>query len=349
MNANSREFCRKRLRASRVWRADAGGWFLFPGLAALFCLLAAGALKAASGQQEPPPTTANDSRTFALASRFAKETVLRYQTQGNLTMRFQGAKNAEEGLIPSALDVTYRYKARELRPDGAVVMTMLSTGGTVLDASNSVLAIPKDPENLNRVATLDRNQKLLELKDPARSTPQGSPTDGLLSQSNLLIQLHFLPLPDKPVRVGDRWTVRYPLPGAKDEKRAAESAESGRGGKAEEEDLSAARVEMTLLGVEKIGDIETLKVRQKLSIPDERPVDAQGRGTTKEKAKGRIRVLLTFDQTANLLPQEGLLIRSVGQVGGWVRFEGAIARLVPGDMTIEGRIAVVLRPDEDTK
>lgn len=292
----------------------------------------------ARAQQAPPA----DTRAFTLTPHYTKGQTLRYDTQSNWTMRFKSDdKTGGSIVLSSVMDLLTRYKVRETKSDGSAVLAVLSDGGKLLDASNTAQKLTVDPENYGRTATLDRQNRLLSLKDPAK-TGKGSSLDGLFSQSNLFVPLHLLPLPDKPVKTGDTWAARYPLPNAK-----PDTNKTPTGKPDDANDMTAIRVTMTLLGTEMLEGQETLKLKQELAFPYELGVDAAGKQTEPGKGTGRILILVTFTQTVNLAPTDGQMLRSQGDIGGWLKFEGSIAKQVPGDtMTITGKIASVRLPEK---
>lgn len=304
-----------------------------PSLAGLTLLTLAAA--AFARQDSPPP----DNRAFQPTARFEKNQTSRYQTQSSWTMQFKARDGTSANLnLSSAMDTILRYRVRETKSDGSTVLSVLLEGGKRIDASNVMETLPREPDSYPRTVSLDRHAKITALKDPKAA--QKNPLDGLLSQSNLFVPLHFLPLPENPVKIGDTWKARYPLPNAKADSRkpADKTAESPD----DPGDTTAIRVTLTLLGVERIDQIDTLVVKQELTVPYELPVDAQGKATEPGKATGHIRVQITFVQQANLLPTDGRLLRSQGQIGGWIRFEGTIASQVPTDtMKIEGSLITV--------
>ena len=291
--------------------------------------------------------------TFAPTMQFAKGQDRRYGAQSSLTFRFPGPNGAPASFASTTtMTLTLRFHARDTRPDGSVVVQALSEGGRLLDATGAFQNIAREPENTARSLTLDRLDRIVAFKDPAakRGSAAGG-LDALFNQSNLLIPLDFLPLPDKTVRVGESWTARYATPG-----------KSGQGGEAAapsdptveptvnapanqpvSDDVTAT---LTLLGREKIGDTDTIKIKQVLNVPYVAYTDAQGKPVEARNAKGRIIMRLTFTQMVNALPESGLMVRSQGVITGTVQFAGVVLAQLPGDtMTVSGQMIAVRLDD----
>ncbi|HZO88709.1 MAG TPA: hypothetical protein VFB38_10260 [Chthonomonadaceae bacterium] len=313
------------------------------GMLALAC---AAALPAARAQQTAPSpqSPAADNRTFTLASHFEKGQISRYQTQGAMTLSFN--QNPEGGGLNSGLttgfDITFRYKVLETQPNGSTLLSIISEGGKQMNPPDPPISLPKEPDNYPRTATLDRQDKVLELKDPPRAAAGGA-LEGLFGQqSNILIQLHFLPLPEKPIKVGDTWSVRYSRAGARQEQ--AHNASTSENADAP----GTVQERLTLLGTEKVGDQETLKIKQEITLPFEGLMDAEGKPTTDaKKAAGHVTAHIEFTQMVNALPTDGQVLRSQGDIGGWVKFEGEVAKQLPNDTVhLGGKLSAVRLPDK---
>lgn len=305
-------------------------------------IVGAGANRAQNAPQNAPaPMPApvvTEGVTFAPTVVLEKGAAKRYATQSSMTLRFPGQNGGVSSFASTiSMSLTLRYKARDVKPDGTAQIAVTSEGGRMLDANSAFHDIPKDFENTARLLTLDRQSHIVAFKDPTAKNKGGSGLDALLSQSNLLIPLHILPLPDKTVRVGESWTARYASPGK------ILSAETKTETNGEGEDISAT---LTLLGSEKIGDVNTIRIKQVLNVPYVAYTDAQGKPTNAKGAQGRMAMQLTFTQVLNALPESGLLVRSEGVITGTVKFEGALLKQLPGDtMTIGGQL-VAIRVDD---
>ncbi len=267
--------------------------------------------------------------TFAPTAAFDKGQAKRYATQSSMTLRIPGANGAVSSFASTmSMSLVMRYKVRETKPDGVSQVTVTSEGGRMLDASSAFHDIPKEMESAGRLLTLDRQSHITAFKDQTAKSKSGG-LDALFTQSNLFVPLHILPLPDKPVRVGESWTARYASPG---KTLKGEAGDEG-------EDVSAT---LTLLGSEKIGDVNTIKIKQVLTVPYVAYTDAQGKPAGARGAQGRMMMQMTFTQLLNALPESGLLVRSEGSISGTIKFEGALLRQLPGDtMTIAGQLVAV--------
>ena len=312
-------------------------------------------------QQAPPPAAPpavispliTQGVTFAPTMQFAKGQDRRYGAQSSLTFRFPGQNGAPSSFASTTtMTLTLRFRARETRSDGSVVVQALSEGGRLLDATGAFQTIVREPETIARALTLDRLDRIIAFKDPTarRSGAAGSGLDALFNQSNLLIPLDFLPLPDKTVRVGESWSARYAMPGKTGQGNEANApvtptdpAASPEANAPLSEDMTAT---LTLLGREKIGDTDTIKIKQVLTVPYVAYTDAQGKPGDARNAKGRIVMRLTFTQMVNALPESGLMVRSEGIVTGTVQFAGALLAQLPGDtMTVGGQMLAVRLDD----
>jgi hypothetical protein len=263
-----------------------------------------GGTSVSSSLAQDTPSAPPDNRAFVMTSQFTRGQVSRYQTQTALSLRFEAKDANRVTWGPSGtMNVLMRYLVKEVKPDGTAQVAVLADGGTLVDATNQALEIPKEPDNYPRIATLDKSGRLIAFKDTGKKLGQTGPFDGLFNQSNLLVNIHFLPMPEKPVKIGETWTARYALPGVKP---VAESANPTKSVPDEANDLGAVRVKVTLLGAEKIGTVETLKLQQMVSIPFEAMTDREGKPTSDaQKAAGSIQARMIFTLTAHALPASG--------------------------------------------
>ncbi len=309
------------------------------------------------GAQAPPdatPTAAPgttpagtaDNRSFTPTPHFVKGQVSRYQTQTTMALRFKTADSAKGDLnLTTAMDSVLRYKAQDTKADGDTVFSVIVESGKVLDVAGDSQEMAKEPETYPRTVTLDKSDRLLRMRDEGkRKTDAANPLETLSNQSSLLVPLHFIALPNHAVKIGDTWTARYPGPNAKLDG-------DKNGGEKDAPDPNAMRGEMTLLGVEKTGDQETLKIKQVLTVPFEVKVDAMGRSVTDAKnAAGRMLGQIVFTQIVSALPQDGQVLRSEGAIEGKVTFEGTAAKTLPSDtLLIGGKIVAARLPETDVK
>lgn len=294
------------------------------------------ALIAVSGIMQAQDAVPADARTYTLTPRFEKGTVYRYQTQQSLDMKFKTGETTVG--FSSGIDATLRYKVRDVKGDGVATLTALYDGGKLMDVSNDVKIQPKEPDDYPRTATLDRLGKLLSLRDTGKSGRKDGQLNDLFGDTNMLVPLHFLPMPERGVKVGGTWTATLPLLNAKEDKKNTEKADS-----AAAEDKNAMRATLTLLGTDKIGNQETLKVKHVLTVPFEAGTDAEGKPVADTKrAAGKVTAQLIYTQVAHVMPETGQVLRAEGQIVGEVKFEGALIKLVPSDtMKITGELITV--------
>lgn len=290
-------------------------------------------------QEEAKPA---DAATYQITPRFIKGQTLRYQTQQSLTMKFQSGNTAVG--VNSGVDAIVRYKVQETRGDGTTGLSVHFDGGKLMDVESQVQLLPKEPDNYPRTVTLNKVGKLLALKDTGKSGRKDGQLEGFFSDVNLLVQLQFLPMPERAVKVGDTWSVTSPLPDAKpDEKKNDEKAESGIA-----DNTRAVRATLTLLGTDKIGNQETLKIKHSLTIPFEAYTDITGKPVSDpNRADGKLQAVLTYIQVAHVAPDTGQILRSEGKIEGGIKFEGALAKQVPSDTMIIGGEFLTVRLGEE--
>ena len=235
----------------------------------------------------PPPEAPliTEGVTFAPVSQFDKGQTRRYGAQSSMTLRFAGQNGAPSNFVSTTtMGIALRYKVRDTKPDGTVTLNVISEGGRLLDATGAFQNVAREPENVARTLTLDRQSHIIAFKDQTSRKGNASP-DALFSQSNLLVPLQILPLPDKPVRVGETWSATYATPG------------NGVNGGAEGGD-SDVKATLTLLGSQKIADVATMRIKQVMTVPYIAYTDTQGKLVDARNAKGRMNMQLTFTQTA---------------------------------------------------
>ena len=310
----------------------------------------------AQGHKNPgsPPDAKliTEGVVFNPVMSFDKGQTRRYGTQSSMVLRFLGQNdNQSTSASSTSMNVVLRYKVRDTKPDGSAQVSVVSEGGRMLDATGVFQNLAKEPESAARVLSLDRQSHIVAFKDQIARKASGN-LDALFNQSNLLVPMHILPLPDKTIHVGESWSAIYAAPGksvSASETNAVSKENSTKDSKenAEDDFNSDVKATLTLLGIEKIGAVDTIKIRQVLTVPYLTYTDAQGKSTDARNAKGRMNMLLTFTQLVNALPQNGLMVRSVGSLVGNVTFEGSLAGQVSGSkMTISGKMVAMRLEDE---
>jgi hypothetical protein len=301
-------------------------------------LLTLAMLAAASlaGAQQAPAAPTDDNRVFTLSPHIEKGQVWRYQTQSAMRVGFHSSDPAQPApSVDMAMEITVRYRVLETRPDGTVVLSVLTDSGKLINPPDPITPLKQELDSYPRTATLDKMSRLLAIKDPSASQEAGG-LSGLLGQpTSLFLPLHFLPLPDKPIKVGDSWSATY-APTTGGNARAAHTSDQA-------DPAEAIQSKMTLLGTEKLDNQDTLKIKQEMVIPFLTQVDAQNKPTTdSRKAVGRVQVQLTFTQIVNALPTDGEVLKSDGTISGWIKLEGAAAKGLPGDtLQITGKLYAI--------
>ncbi|GEM_PF-6049362 len=322
------------------------------GMLALTGMLATGGNRLAAQdapKDEKPKETTADNRLFTFKSGFEKGQSLRYHTQQSLILKFPGSKEQGALGLTSGINATLRYLVREAKPGGETLVAYLFEEGRLMDAENAIKILPKEADDTPRVATMDSLLHILKMKDESKPKTKDALPDISGNDVGLFLQLHFVPLPEKAVKVGDSWSVNYPRVNAKDASSTSEkkSGDKKPDDKAKQPDEPKGTV--TLLGVEKFDGQEYLKVRHTLTLPFEAYTDSKGAMVTeKKRSSGRVVSQMTYTQIAYLFPTSGFLLRAEGKVEGQIKFEGAVAKLVPSDtMVFEGEFITGRMKDKE--
>jgi hypothetical protein len=297
-------------------------------------------------KDEKPKEAAADNRLFTFKSGFEKGQSLRYHTQQSMLLKFPGSKEQGALGLTSGINATLRYLVREAKPGGEASVAYLFEEGRLMDAENAIKILPKEADDTPRVATMSSLLHILKMKDESKSkTKDGKDPlpDISGNDAGLFLQIHFVPLPEKSVKIGDSWSVNYPRVNAK------EKEESKLEKPDEKKPDDKAKGTVTLIGVEKFDGQEYLKVKHTLTLPFEAYTDAKGAMVAEKKqSKGRVVSQMTYTQIAYLFSTSGLLLRAEGKVEGLIKFEGAVAKLVPSDtMVFEGEFITGRMKDKE--
>lgn len=322
----------------------------------------------ACAQQTPDAAKPTDTRTFTLTPQFSVGQISHYKTHTVLTANLKTKGEVSYGQAAS-MDLTLRYKVLEIKPDGSVRLSVLSEGGITGSAGEDIKSarqLPRDPDNYNRILTLDRRSAVVAIQDgdATAQTTTGS-VSGLFTGASMLIPFHFLALPDHPIKAGDSWTARYPLPNMSSSAHAAKRDNQTilANMKLLDTEMVEKHVDGFLLidpanpkplaekqdalKTEKVEKQETLKIEQVFTIPYESDVDDQLQATADAKnAAGHVSGHFTFALTVHVLPTNGQVVLSQGTVSGAMKFTGSIIKKMPGDtLTFSGIMAVNYVPE----
>jgi hypothetical protein len=290
-------------------------------------------------KQETP--AADPNRLFLLKGNWQKGQSLRFHTQQSLMLKIPGSKDDVARGVNSGVNVTMRYLVRDAKPEGEAQVAYLYEEGR-MQVDNAIKILPKDPDDMPRVAMLNALGRILSIKDESKLKDKSAAMETLDgTDASLFLQLHLIPLPDRAVKIGESWTVRYPRVNAKpDEDKTAKDSKSEKkpdNAKPDDKDDKEPKGEVTLIGVEKFDGQELLKVRHVLSLPFEAYTDAQGRMVPdKKRSAGRLVSRMICTQLAYLLPVNGILIRSEGKIEGEIKVEGALAKQLGSDTMVFG-------------
>jgi hypothetical protein len=156
---------------------------------------------------------------------------------------------------------------KEIKDNGNVVIENIMLGGTI-----SINGMEQE-QPARPAVTEERTKtgKLLELKTPAEAGEVFSP-----EVQKLLASINDPVYSDKEVKVGDSWTIELDNPVVKDKK---------------------VKISNKVLAAEKVGDIETVKVGQKV----EAVVAADG-------------TMLTQEMTFWINPENGEAVKAEGKI-----------------------------------
>ena len=175
-------------------------------------------------------TTQTTDRTWSLAPRWTSGQVTRYQTQTSFDLTFHtDDKEKLETTFQFGTDATLRYIVKKIESDGGLQVSVTSDGGKITDISGDTRDVPKEPANYPRLVTLNRWGTLRKLEDEGKNGKAANPLESVFDLTNLLVQLHFLSFPETPVKIGDIWTAKYPLP-------TIGKSEKGKGAKPDEKE-----------------------------------------------------------------------------------------------------------------
>ena len=301
-------------------------------------------------RDEKPKETVADNRLFTFKSGFEKGQSLRYHTQQSMILKFPGSKDQGALGLTSGINATLRYLVRDAKPGGEASVAYLFDEGRLMDAENAIKVLSKEADDTPRVATMSSLFHILKMKDeskPKTKDDKNALPDMSGNDAGLFLQIHFIPLPEKAVKVGDSWSVNYPRVNAKDDSNPEKLSDKKPDGKAKEPNEPKGVV--TLLGVEKFDGQEFIKVKHTLTLPFEAYTDARGAMVAEKKqSKGRVVSQMTYTQIAYLFATSGLLLRAEGKVEGQIKFEGAVATLVPSDtMVFEGEFITGRMKDKE--
>lgn len=278
-------------------------------------------------------------KTWSLAPRWTSGQVTRYQTQTSFDLTFHtDDKEKLETTFQFGTDATLRYVVKKSESDGGLQVSVTSDGGKITDISGDTRDVPKEPANYPRLVTLNRWGTLRKLEDEGKNGKAANPLESVFDLTNLLVQLHFLSFPDVPVKIGDTWTAKYPLPTiGKSEKSKGTKPDEKEKPEAEARNIEA---KYTLLGATKIGELDTLKISQEATVPYTAMTDALGNLTLDPTKKaGSLTLTLTFKMVALILPETGQVLQTSGVAEGEMKLEGTLAKQLPGgQVTFAGKI-----------
>lgn len=206
-----------------------------------------------AGAKAQGPGAAKDDQTYAWTFKYDKGETIKYR----LNYVYTGAK------FKTTIRSVDRYEVKSVNAKGESTILDTPESQVVVDNGHEIPDNPEDRQVVIKV--LDRRG--LVVKQELKNPDAGTETINLIG-----IMTNARPIPDTPVKAGDSWKTELDnllLPGKK------------------------IIVTSTLVGVEKVLGIDTLKIKRQMTIPT----------TPDEKDP------LKLDSTYNVDPRMGHLVR----------------------------------------
>src|SRR5579872_1106649 len=261
--------------------------YMFLALASALLAVAVIPASARGQQDQPPPPPVDPNKTYDLAAKYSVGDLLKYKAQMNFNVQVTtpGGNNAFPG-GDIAGGFTMRMKTVGLLPDGTGVIA-LTVEGSEMSMMGNTLPMPQMPTTM------------IEADRRGRTKPRGLATAPGAGQAfaqmfdmNRMSSSMGAVLPDHPVKVGDTWQTEMPMP---------------IGG--------TLKVVNTLMGVETVGGLETLKVKQVMTMPfdikigpDQKPTRDASKAVMVMTGSG------TVDGVLNILESNARLVRMVADI-----------------------------------
>ena len=265
--------------------------------------------------------TADGGRSYALKLVYHQGDMTNYAVNTTMKMRMKAEKQGMN--VPENSDFSMAMVSRSLvtavRSDGKYRIRSTIISGTVR-AMGMEMPVPKTAAT---TMVVDQRGRASSIQGPAMS---GADLMQMMNVGNLP-SLGVL-LPDRPVRTGDTWSESLPAP-------------MGKG---------KMRYDCALLGEERVGGVETVKVKQVVTMPVEIHIDGKGAPTTDPDAPLTMTGQVVIGQTFNLRPATGWVEKGVGalRMSITLHAQGKQAESSPfgRSMAIDGNgtVAMRLRP-----
>jgi len=203
------------------------------------------AITPAFSQEKP----ADPDKTYDIKAKYSVGDLLKYQMNMNLNMAMTVPNGASpfpggEMVMTSGL----KYKTVGIKPDGTAVITIQTEGakGTMMGQEMPVPATPP--------ITMEVDSRGIGKMRGMENVPGGQVLSQLMNMNKMPSM--GLALPDHPVKIGESWDVEIPSP------------------------MGKIKMASTLLGVERLGGVETLRIKMITTMPLDFKMGAAGTPVT---------------------------------------------------------------------
>lgn len=265
--------------------------------------------------------SADAGRSYVLKLVYRQGDMTAYAVNTSMKMRMTAEKQGTN--LPDNSDFSMAMVSRSLvtgvRSDGKYRVRSTIVSGTVR-AMGMEMPVPK---TLPTTMVVDQRGRASSVQGPAMT---GADLTQMMNMGNLP-SLGVL-LPDHPVRAGDTWSENLPAPMGKGQ----------------------MRYDCALLGEERVGGVETVKVKQVVTMPIEMHINEKGAPTTDPDAPLTMTGEVVINQAFNLRPTTGWVEKGIGslRLSISLRVQGKQAESSPFGKSLSidgnGTVAMRLRP-----
>jgi hypothetical protein len=270
-------------------------------------------------QAEPAATTQDPNRTFTPVAKYAVGDLLKYRLSMAMNMEMV-VPGGESPMPPMSVSntSTVAMKTAGIKPDGAAVIVITTTSGkTTMNGQER--AMPQTPP-----VTMEVDKRGIAKMRGMEKIPGAEALGEFMNMTRMPTMGAVLP--DHPVKVGESWEAELPAP---------------MGGK-------TMKVVSTLLGVEMIGNQETLKIKQDLTMPLQMGIGKEGKPTRDmDGAMMTMTGSITSSNVMNVLESGARLLRLVGDSNADIemRLKGETAKQSPFGDTMNMKMGMKMKMD----
>jgi hypothetical protein len=289
---------------------------------ALLGWLAAGALAAlpALRQDAPPAPPQDPDRTYSPVSKYAAGDLLKYRMTMTMAMEMVVPGGGASPMPPMNMEstATVAMKTAGVKPDGTAVVVM-TTGNAKSIMNGSEFPTPPAP-----AITMEIDKRGMS-KVRGLEKVKGAEMLGQFMNMNNVPSMGAI-LPERPVKIGDTWETELPSP------------------------MGGQKYKMvsTLLGVEKVGDQETLKIKQDFTVPMETMIGPEG-GPTKDESKAMVVMSgsMVGSSVMNIVEGTGRLLKSMADMNADIKMtmKGEAAKQSPFGESMNMKMGMKMKMD----